>query len=68
MTKVRAMSHEAQTDAMRYLRANQFLNTLREHLDELTRQEFKTLRGQALSGDIAGAEKGLQTIIMRGHK
>lgn len=65
MTKVKAMAHEAQTDAMRYLRANQFLNTLREHLDEMTRQEFKTLRGQALSGDIAGAEKGLQKILMR---
>ena len=29
----------------------------------ITRQQLLTLRGQALAGDIAGAEKGLTTIL-----
>lgn len=68
MTKIAVLSYEAKADAMRYLRANQFLSMLRAHLGDVTRQEFKTLRGQALKGDVEGAEKGLQTIIMRGYK
>lgn len=31
----------------------------------LTRQQRKTLRGQALAGDLAGAERGLITILQR---
>ena len=31
----------------------------------LTRQQFKTLRGQILAGDPEGAVKGLQNILMR---
>ena len=34
----------------------------------LTRQQLKTLRGQALAGDIAGAEKGLERLLTRGEK
>ena len=30
---------------------------------KLTKQQFKTLRGQILAGDIAGAMKGLRKIL-----
>lgn len=32
--------------------------------NRLTRQQFKTLRGQILAGDPAGAMKGLQKILL----
>lgn len=38
-----------------------FVRSLRNY--PLTRQQVKTLRGQALSGDVAGAIKGLQKCI-----
>ena len=39
---------------------------LRQLKDQgLTRQQIKTLRGQALSGDIDGAIKGLERILGR---
>lgn len=40
-----------------------FLRQLREQ--GLTRQQIKTLRGQALAGDIDGAIKGLERIMGR---
>lgn len=52
-------------DAMRYLRAHSFLEQLRKYEKQLDRQQFKTLRGQALSGDVHGAEKGLRTLLNR---
>lgn len=42
-----------------------FLRELRYHRDHLTRQQLRTLRGQALSGDIAGAMRGLGEILLR---
>lgn len=36
---------------------------LNAHRRELTRQQFKTLKGQILSGDGAGAMKGLCKLI-----
>lgn len=60
-----AKSREVRQAASVYLRANAFLNILRGHLDVITMQEFRTLRGQALSGDIEGAEKGLHRILTR---
>lgn len=38
------------------------LNELRKFKNILPRQMIKTLRGQALSGDIRGAKKGLEKI------
>ena len=35
--------------------------------DRLTRQEYSTLRGQALAGDGDGALKGLRRILSRGR-
>ena len=40
-----------------------FLRQLKDY--GLTRQQIKTLRGQALAGDIDGAIKGLQNILIR---
>lgn len=31
----------------------------------LTKQQLKTLRGQALAGDLEGAQRGLETIMTR---
>jgi len=38
-----------------------FIRSLKNY--PLTSQQIKTLRGQALAGDLAGARKGLQRII-----
>lgn len=60
-----AKSREVRAAANVYLRAHTFLTVLRGHLDAITMQEFRTLRGQALHGDIEGAEKGLHRILTR---
>lgn len=40
------------------------LGHLRSAKPRLTRQQFKTLRGQILAGDPAGAMKGLERILL----
>lgn len=40
------------------------LGRLRSAKNRLTRQQFKTLRGQILAGDPAGAMKGLERILL----
>lgn len=52
-------------DASRYLKAQAFLKTLYRMRGIVSRQEMKTLRGQAIAGDLDGAEKGLYTILGR---
>lgn len=64
-TSLNAKSREVRQAANVYLKAHGFLNILRGHLDDITMQEFRTLRGQALHGDIEGAEKGLHRILTR---
>lgn len=54
-----------EADAMRYLKAREFLEKLRKVQNKLDVQTYKTLRGQALSGDVQGAEKGLERILRR---
>lgn len=44
-------------------RVEAFIKSLKEA--DLTRQQIKTLRGQALSGDVSGAIKGLDRILKR---
>lgn len=44
------------------------LKQLKSYNGRLTYQQFKTLRGQILTGDIDGAMKGLQTIIEQKEK
>lgn len=52
-------------DAQRYLKAREFLEKLRKAQKQLDAQTYRTLRGQALNGDVQGAEKGLERIIRR---
>lgn len=52
-----------ETDAVRYLRAHPFLERLKQCSKHLDRQQVKTLRGQALAGDVAGAEDGLAKLM-----
>lgn len=52
-------------DAMRYLKAREFLEKLRKHQNELDAQVYRTLKRQAISGDVQGAEKGLERILRR---
>lgn len=42
-----------------------FLKRLKIFKKVLTTQERKTLQGQALSGNLAGAQKGLDKILKR---
>lgn len=42
-----------------------FLKRLKSCKAQLSKQQFKTIRGQALSGDVAAAEKGLNRILRR---
>ena len=42
-----------------------FIKELGKYRGCLPRQRIKTLRGQALSGDLVGAKKGLEKIKLR---
>ncbi|WP_139187730.1 hypothetical protein [Bacillus tuaregi] len=42
-----------------------FLMALKRYKDVLPKQTMKTLKGQALSGDVEGAKKGLKTVLRR---
>ena len=45
-----------------------FMRQLKHVRRQLTRQQLLTLRGQAITGDIVGAEKGLDTILHRSEQ
>ena len=53
-------------DAGTYARNHKFLMQLREMMQNgyITRQEMLTFRGQALSGDADGAQKGLARLML----
>ena len=44
------------------------IKMLERNKSKLTRQQFKTLRGQCLAGDINGAIKGYYRILNRAGK
>lgn len=56
---------EIMADADRYAKASVFLNRLHDAYRQrrVSTQEAKTLRGQALAGDIDAAAKGLARLI-----
>jgi hypothetical protein len=56
---------DVREDASRYLRARLILNDLREkHMaGKITWQQYSTIRGQALAGDVDGAVKGLARVL-----
>ena len=45
-----------------------FLKHLKKQRVRLTTQQYKTIRGQAIAGDIDGANKGLIKLLERGEK
>ncbi len=57
-------AREIRRDAMRFLRAHEFLRSLNQHRNDLSRQQLLTLRGQALAGDVDGAMKGLGRLLL----
>lgn len=46
-------------------RLNQFMKKLKNSRPYLSKQQYRTIKGQALSGDIDGAEKGLNSLLNR---
>lgn len=44
---------------------NKFWYDLKNNKQRLSKQQYKTLKGQAVSGNIAGADKGLRKILHR---
>lgn len=46
-----------------YNRAHTFLKLLHKHDAELTVQQMRTLKGQALAGDVLGARRGLEKLL-----
>lgn len=45
-----------------YVEINRFVKSLRDH-NMLSQQQKRTLKGQALSGDLEGARKGLNKLL-----
>lgn len=50
-------------DASTFIRVHSFLTRLKKCAGRIDRQTQRTLRGQALSGDVEGAEKGLAKLM-----
>ena len=42
-----------------------YLTKLNSYKDKLTKQQYKTLKGQILSSDYIGAKKGLKKLLER---
>lgn len=42
-----------------------FMEQLKSNKVKLTRQQFKTLKGQAIAGDVDAAQKGLNKLMNR---
>ena len=45
-----------------------FIKHLKKYRGKLNRQVIKTIRGQALSGDLKGARRGLKRVSQEGSK
>ncbi|MEI6132415.1 MAG: hypothetical protein WCQ41_06305 [Bacillota bacterium] len=43
--------------------AMRFISRIKKHKDDLPKQTIKTIRGQALAGDVLGAKKGLERLL-----
>ncbi len=46
-----------------YREVDCFIKKLKTQIEKLTKQQMHTLKGQALSGDLDGAKKGLNRLI-----
>lgn len=49
--------------AMHYKELTMFIKNLKDY--KLTKQQRKTLKGQVLAGDLAGAKKGLERLTVK---
>ena len=60
----KALDGNVAEDAGRYLRAHRLLTEIRKKYlaGRITFQEYRTVRGQAVAGDVDGAMKGLARI------
>lgn len=47
---------------------NIFMKKLKDSKEKLTMQQYRTLKGQALAGNVMAAEKGLTRLLGRGRK
>ncbi|MFR1708894.1 MAG: hypothetical protein ACLSV2_08340 [Clostridium sp.] len=45
-----------------------FMKQLNQHKCMLTKQQYKTLKGQAVAGDATGANRGLIKLLRRGER
>lgn len=43
----------------------EFLESLKANKRNLTKQQYRTIRGQALKGNVMDARKGLQKVLKR---
>ena len=50
---------------MKKMELTAFLDTLNANRKNITRQQYRTIKGQAFAGDINGAEKGLHKLLDR---
>lgn len=50
---------------MNYIEISAFVKSLKKYQNQLSKQQLKVLRGQALSGELAGAKKGLIKLLRR---
>jgi hypothetical protein len=48
-------------------KADEFISKLKSYKNIFTKQQYKTLRGQALKGELEAAEKGLCKLLKRGN-
>ena len=46
---------------------NEFINSLKDY-PEIKRRLIKTIRGQALAGDLEGAQRGLGKVLRRTNR
>ena len=54
---------QLENERERYAKAQPVLYMMKKHRKRLTSQQFSTIKGQALAGDIEGAKKGLEKIV-----
>ena len=50
---------------MRKTELTAFMDTLNANRKNITRQQYRTIKGQAFAGDIKGTEKGLHKLLNR---
>ena len=64
--QIRRRREAEKVTPMDYLKVKNFLDRLKRATELMSHQEFMTLRGQAVHGDIDGAEKGFRKVLERG--